>query len=167
MNLLIKILNSSWPLIIFSFYIYIQIRILYLIKYKIKIDIVNEITNFLFLGYSIFLFYVVTLPEINYNIINIKLFKEINRYPIGSKLFIKNIVGNIILFIPYGLYLSYHLKISKSYIIAFLGLSFSFLIEVIQIKIGRVFDVDDILLNVLGCLIGFYIFKLLFEKKKT
>lgn len=34
-------------------------------------------------------------------------------------------------------------------------------IETIQLSIGRVFDVDDVILNVLGGLIGFILYKVL------
>ena len=32
-------------------------------------------------------------------------------------------------------------------------------VEVIQLLIGRIFDIDDIILNVIGGLFGFYIYK--------
>lgn len=163
-SLTIKVLKISYPLIIFSGFLYIEIRILYIIKNKIKIDIINEIGIILFIIYNIFLFYIVTIPDCNYNIINIILFKEIKRYPVGSKLFIKNTIGNILLFIPYGLYISYHLKISKLFIILLLGVCYSLLIEIIQLKMGRVFDIDDILLNTVGCIVGYYFYQLIYKQ---
>ena len=41
----------------------------------------------------------------------------------------------------------------------------SITVEIIQKNIGRVFDIDDIILNVVGALIGFIIYKI-FEKIK-
>ena len=38
----------------------------------------------------------------------------------------------------------------------------SFCIEFVQFLIGRAFDIDDIILNVIGAIIGFLIYKLLF-----
>ena len=34
-------------------------------------------------------------------------------------------------------------------------------IEIVQMIIGRVFDVDDILLNLIGAILGFYIYRVI------
>ena len=77
------------------------------------------------------------------------------RYRFGSRLFIKNVLGNLILFLPYGFFASYTLKPEKGKLIVFLTLLASLTIECVQMMIGRVFDVDDILLNTLGGYIGY------------
>ena len=100
------------------------------------------------------LYYVVTSQDINYGGINLIPFKEMFRYEFGSYKFIKNIIGNILLFIPYGFYSSYYLSNRKIGTNVMLCLIASFAIEAIQYYIGRVFDIDDIILNVLGGFIG-------------
>ena len=82
------------------------------------------------------------------------------RYEIGSKLFIKNVLGNMILFIPYGFFISYFIKIKKPIITVILTFIVSLTIEVTQSLIGRVFDIDDIILNVIGGLAGYILFYL-------
>ena len=82
-------------------------------------------------------------------------FKEIFRYDFGSRLFIKNVVGNMLLFLPFGFFVSYYLKCEKVWIPLILTLIASCSIEVVQMMIGRVFDIDDILLNLLGGTLGF------------
>ena len=76
------------------------------------------------------------------------------RYNFGSKLFIKNIVGNVLLYMPFGLFVSAYLDNKKIFPIFILALISSVSIEFVQLAIGRVFDVDDIILNVLGATFG-------------
>lgn len=83
------------------------------------------------------------------------------RYEIGSRLFIKNTLGNLILFMPYGFFAAYYLKASRPYIILFLSFLVSVTIEVTQSLIGRVFDIDDIVLNVIGGVLGYYLYHFL------
>ena len=84
---------------------------------------------------------------------NIKPFQEILRYQIGSYLFIKNIVGNIVLFIPFGFIFKYLFKLQIRYLLL-ITILFSLSIELLQLLIGRVFDIDDILLNMIGSILG-------------
>lgn len=160
MNLLLNIIKDIYPFTLYILEIYMGIRMVYIIKNKIKIDIFKEITVILFIIYIVVLFYIISKPIYIYNIINIKPFKEIFRYNITSKYFIKNMIGNILLFIPYSLFVSYYLKLNKLYIIIIMSFILSFSIEFIQIKIGRVFDIDDIILNMVSSIIGYFIYKL-------
>ena len=52
------------------------------------------------------------------------------------------------------------LKCKKIKLPCFLTLIVSLTIEVVQLNIGRTFDIDDIILNTLGGLIGFILCKL-------
>lgn len=160
-NTILKIFDATWPTIIISMVIIISMRIIYLIKYKKKIILYKELMDLLFIIYVLCLFYVVTFEDVSFGISNLTPFTEIFRYDIGSNLFIKNVLGNIILFIPYGFFTSYYLKLEK--IFSILGLSFliSFTIETTQVLIGRVFDIDDIILNLIGGLLGFSIYHII------
>ena len=75
-------------------------------------------------------------------------------------MFFKNVVGNMIMFLPYGFFVSYFLKINKARIVLILSLIASLTIETTQLIIGRVFDVDDIMLNVVGALAGYFIYRI-------
>ena len=97
----------------------------------------------------------------NYGYSNLVPFKEIFRYNFGSKLFIKNIVGNVLLYMPFGLFVSAYLDNKKIFPIFILALISSVSIEFVQLAIGRVFDVDDVILNVLGGILGFILYKIL------
>ena len=72
-----------------------------------------------------------------------------------------NIFGNIIAFIPFGIYLPYTSESKLGFISTFLyTFSLSLTIELVQLitKVGSC-DVDDIILNALGGVIG-YIFQM-------
>ena len=87
--------------------------------------------------------------------------REISRYSFGSRLFFKNVVGNLLMFMPYGFFASYFTKMDNKYY-AFSLIAFaSITIETTQLAIGRVFDIDDIILNIVGGLIGYGIYRLL------
>lgn len=158
MNNIIIILKDDYVKIILSIISYILIRFVKRFKLKDKINMKKEIIIILFIIYLQLLFNVVTYPTNEYGINNYNLFNEFKRYKIGSSLFIKNIIGNIVLFIPFGMfYKSYfNIKIISLIIITVL---YSFIIEIIQLLIGRVFDIDDILLNLIGAIVGYYFSK--------
>ena len=74
---------------------------------------------------------------------------------------IKNLVGNFILFLPMGIYLPYlTIKMDKIATFSIAIIILVFIIEVVQLvtRIGS-FDIDDFILNILGALIGFGIWK--------
>ncbi|WP_295149727.1 VanZ family protein [uncultured Peptoniphilus sp.] len=80
--------------------------------------------------------------------------------------FIENIIGNILLFLPMGIYLNVitdRNKLSLTIIILF-----SILVEIIQylFKFG-ILDIDDIILNSIGGFIGIKTYNFLLTKFKT
>ena len=96
---------------------------------------------------------------------NLHPFAEIKRYlyyagRVGTVLVLLNLLGNIICFIPYGFVIPV-LSVRCSSFGKILLLSFlaSLLVESIQLvsKLGS-FDVDDIMLNTLGGILGYVLF---------
>lgn len=79
---------------------------------------------------------------------------------------IKNLFGNLFMFLPMGLYLPYFIKRTKQVsVFSIVFLSILFLIEFTQLLIRRgSFDIDDFILNTIGALIGFTIWKKLFKR---
>ena len=101
-------------------------------------------------------------------------FKEISRFwkyrqQLGAKMVLLNLVGNVVAFVPYGMLLPLLWRRQRLfYRVLLLSFDFSMLIEVTQLitKVGC-FDVDDLILNTFGGVIGYGCFKLLmFLKKK-
>lgn len=150
--------RNNWPMLFIFTIVIVTIRVMYLVVHKEKFILYKELFMLAFLIYAMLLFYVVTFQDVNYGTNNFVPFKEIFRYEIGSKLFVKNIVGNIILFIPFGLFVSYLMKTRRAFPIVVISIITSTVIEYTQLKIGRTFDIDDILLNVIGGFIGYLIY---------
>lgn len=136
----------------------------------------------LFIVYFAVLFYFLFFAEsmgrtyserdYHYNLIP---FREIKRFithceVLGLETVILNIVGNVMAFLPFGIFLPI---ISKHCRIFWFTLLYSFelslLVELIQLvtKVGS-FDVDDILLNTLGGVIGYLVYRagIFFLKRK-
>lgn len=73
-----------------------------------------------------------------------------------------NLYGNILMFVPIGFLFPFtHQKRHTAWDIFFPAL-FSFCIEFIQYLTGRSADIDDIILNWIGGLLGYGIFRLLY-----
>ena len=164
-NSIKEILLDIWPSLIICFIIITSLRITYLIKYKVKFIFYKEILMLGFIMYVIALFEVVTFQDVSWSSSNFIPFKEMLRYEFGTKLFFKNVVGNMIMFIPFGFFISYFLKLKKIYSVFILTLLTSITIETTQLLIGLVFDIDDIFLNIIGGLIGYFIFKIIYKIK--
>ncbi len=159
MNLFVKLINGVWPTLFIFTIIIVSIRITYLLYNKEKIVLYKEFLMLIFILYILSLYYIVTYQDTNYGTNNFIPFKEIFRYKITSKLFIRNVLGNIILFVPLGIFLSYYIKLKNMFPCLILSILISSCIEFIQAKIGRTLDVDDIILNMLGGILGYFIYK--------
>ncbi len=68
-----------------------------------------------------------------------------------------NLLGNIVTFLPLGFFPALLFRQVQSGKIFLIGLGFSGSCEVLQYFIGRNCDVDDLLLNLLGVFLGFWL----------
>lgn len=151
--------NNTWPMLIIFVVIISTIRVTYLSIHKEKFIFYKEFLNLIFIIYVLLLYQLLTNVETNttggYNLIP---FTEINRYEVGSRLFMFNVIGNIVIFIPFGYFVSGYIKASKVSHILAVSIISSLTVEIVQLQIGRSFDVDDIILNVCGAIIGFLLY---------
>lgn len=93
--------------------------------------------------------------------------RNINLKPFSEEISTIGYVLNVFMFIPLGFLLAilwdgYNLKKT-----VFTGFIFSFIIEFFQLFNFRASDIDDLIMNTLGCLIGYIIYKIfliLFKK---
>ncbi len=109
---------------------------------------------------------------------NLTLFKEIRRFyiyreQVGMKAFILNDIGNVVAFMPFGFFFPVIMGLRERPIVTVpVCFAFSLCLEVIQLltRVGS-FDVDDILLNTLGGILGLLIYRLVLAirswRKKT
>lgn len=156
----ISLLKYTWPTIVMAVIIAVLLRVTDLIVNKKKLVLHNELLSLSFIIYILCLFYVVTFQDVSWSSHNYIPFKEIFRYDLGSKLFYKNIFGNLLLFMPYGIFIARYVNLKEPLVLTIIAFITSLSIEVIQFLIGRVFDVDDIILNVVGCILGFSVYSL-------
>lgn len=107
---------------------------------------------------------------------NLELFKEIKRFwnnrdSLGIGPVVVNLIGNIVAFAPFGFFLAMFFRVGRNLFgCVLLSALFSLTVEAVQFfsKVGA-FDVDDILLNAIGGLVGwscYMVFWKLFTKKK-
>ena len=96
---------------------------------------------------------------------NLTPFKEIKRFwtyreSLGLMAVFLNLVGNVLAFVPFGAILPVLNSRTRGFFrIGVMTFEFSLLVETIQLisKVGS-FDVDDLLLNTLGGLLGYVAF---------
>ena len=93
-----------------------------------------------------------------------ELFKEIRRFltyreQLGMFTVLANLLGNIMIFVPYGFFISMAGKSMGFFKILFFSMALSLGVETIQLftRVGS-FDVDDILLNTIGGVLGYILF---------
>lgn len=132
----------------------------------------RNVARIFFLIYFLILFYFLFFSEkmgrtysertYHYNLIP---FHEISRFityykVLGMEAVLLNIVGNIVAFMPIGIFFPmYSKRCRKFFYTAFYSLEMSLLVELLQLvfKVGS-FDVDDILLNTLGGILGYVVY---------
>ena len=127
----------------------------------------------LFVLYIIFVFYFLLISEIygrtgemqeyHYNLI---LFKEIKRFwnyrnQLGIFATATNLLGNVLIFLPFGFFMAMASKYRSFLSTVIYSFALSLTIELSQLfmKVGC-FDVDDLLLNTIGGMIGFLAFSI-------
>ena len=73
---------------------------------------------------------------------------------------------NVVLFLPYGVFLKIGRR--KLWVSALIGFGSSLLIEAVEYVTNRgVFDVDDMILNTLGVVIGWILMSLVYRARKS
>ncbi|MDE6142197.1 MAG: VanZ family protein [Bacilli bacterium] len=157
-----NIFNNLLPMVILFTVVISIIRITSLVYAKEKIIIYKELKTLVAIIYIFSLFYLVTTTDFESYSNNFIPFKEMTRYHFSSKLFFRNVIGNIVLFVPFGYLVTDMIieKAKKCHFLIPISITFitSLIIEFIQMNIGRSFDVDDIILNFIGGIFGYVIF---------
>lgn len=155
------VLKDIWPMLLLFVIVIITIRIVDILINKKKFVLYKDLFILMFILYMLLLFELVTSTDFESYSNNFIPFREIMRYKYTSKLFYKNVLGNVLLFIPFGYFVNKILKNKKIIIGMVITLITSLSIEIIQMNIGRSFDIDDIMLNLIGGVLGCVIYKFL------
>ncbi|KAB3526767.1 VanZ family protein [Alkaliphilus serpentinus] len=136
---------------------------------------------FVCLAFSLYLFFMIyvlfissyynrTPGRVGFNIIP---FKTIIQYIMNLKYYtienvLTNLLGNIVVFIPLGFFIPSIFKTLRSGVQTTISvLIITFVVETSQrvLQVGS-FDIDDIILNSIGGLIGYFIFYISFNKNE-
>lgn len=156
-----------FPFILFAI-IWIFYRVvasLLLRKFSLRSEVINGL--FVFSVVSIYILTIYPMPfyypyfEKGISTINFIPFASITQLLEHFDYFVvlRNIGGNIFLFLPLGFLLPLRFKKLKFGRAVLIGFFISAMVEVIQLFVPlRSFDVDDLLLNTLGTAIGYYFF---------
>lgn len=95
---------------------------------------------------------------------NLELFKEIKRFwdyrqQVGYFAMLTNLFGNVMIFLPFGFFLPMASRYRSFFSTMFASFVLSLCVEVFQFitRVGS-FDVDDLLLNTIGGIVGHILF---------
>lgn len=185
MNAISNYIINMIPYMIIAVPIYLIIRFLMLRKSSRKFNLYHEIALLIFVIFIVGLASQTVIPKIELGINgNINILKNgthgINLLPLkvlfetyrevfvnlNINYFIINFLGNIIMFMPIGFFIPLLWEIPDKKIII-VGFLFSLFIEVCQLFLNRGTDVDDLILNTLGTILGLLVYKFLYKKFKN
>lgn len=158
-SIFLKAIHNVWPMLFIFAVILVLLRLSYLFANKKKFVFYKEFIMLCFIIYILLLYYIVTFQDNNYGTNNFVPFREIFRYHYTSRLFVKNVVGNILLFIPFGIFTTRFIGRKKVLPTVLISIVVSCAIEFVQMRLGRTADIDDIILNTTGGLIGALLYK--------
>ncbi len=125
----------------------------------------------LFVIYIVFIFYFLLISEVygrtgepgerHYNLV---LFREIRRFwtyreQLGAFATLANLLGNVLVFVPFGFLMAMASKYRSFFNTIFYSFLLSLIVEATQLflAVGS-FDVDDLLLNTIGGVLGYLAF---------
>lgn len=154
-----KVFNNIWPMLVVFIVVMILLRFFYLQNHHEKFCFYKEFKHLAAIIYIWLLFEILTMTEINGTSgINLNPLSEIFRYKIGTKMFNYNVFGNILIFLPFGYLIGEYVNPKKIWPVIITTIITSGVVEFVQLKIGRSFDIDDVILNVLGGILGYLIY---------
>jgi glycopeptide antibiotics resistance protein len=88
--------------------------------------------------------------------------EQINFFPFAGDALLENYILNAVMFLPFGFLLPLVWpQVNKFRHLLGYSLGFSLFIELSQLLSNRATDVDDLLMNVLGALIGYLLFRIM------
>lgn len=145
--------DSIWPMITFISIVAVTIRGTYLFRGSKKLVLHKELLSWIFIIYVLCLYYILMRKSnVGINLIPIVgLFDDITaNYGF--------IIHNILIFVPLGFFASYYLSNRKAGTMLMVSLLVAGLTEGLQYYMGRGFNIDIVVFNVLGGFIGYLLY---------
>lgn len=178
MRVIISYIVNMLPYMLIALPVYLVARGIYIKVKKLKFNPIREAVLLAFIIFIAGLTSQTVIPKFEFgsdgfgivdngvhqtNLIPFKVFSQTHYEVFVNKninYFLINFLGNIILFMPFGFVIPLLWKISakKAVLIGFLA---SLFIETCQLFLARGTDVDDLILNTFGALLGALLFKIL------
>lgn len=98
-------------------------------------------------------YYTITFSN-SFNLLPLK--ETISMFKNDISMALYQVCGNVVLFIPFGIFIPLLYKKEQNIIkVGLLSFIFSLLIEISQFMLGRIGDVDDLIFNTIGGIVGF------------
>lgn len=145
--------GSIWPMITFISIIAITLRAAYVFRGSKKFVLHKEILSWLFIVYVLCLYYIMMRS----NNIGINFMPLVGLFENITKNY-EFIIHNILIFLPLGFFSSYYLNNKKASMTFMISLIISALIEGMLYYLGRGFNIDIVILNIIGGFIGYLIY---------
>lgn len=177
------------PITCFVGIVYLIIRVVTVKRNKLKVEWLKEIMKLLFTCYLTGLISLVVLPAnfwlsffdgillgrwdemlpiFNFSGFNLvpSLIKALSgELTIGS--WVKTmLIGNIAMFLPLGFFLPFVTERVNRKNIFVVAIAVPFIVELLQMVFGRSFDIDDLICNFIGIVVGFFIANVIKDRKK-
>ena len=145
--------GSIWPMVAFISIIAVTLRMTYIFKGSRKFVLHKEILSWLFIVYVLCLYYIMMRS----NNIGINFMPLVGLFENITKNY-EFIIHNIFIFLPLGFFSSYYLNNKKASMTFIINLIISILIEGMLYYLGRGFNIDIVILNIVGGFIGYLIY---------
>jgi|GEM_PF-6360180 vanZ family protein len=145
--------GSIWPMITFISIIAITLRAAYVFRGSKKFVLHKEILSWLFIVYVLCLYYIMMRS----NNIGINFMPLVGLFENITKNY-EFIIHNILIFLPLGFFSSYYLNNKKASMTFMISLIISALIEGMLYYLGKGFNIDIVILNIIGSFIGYLIY---------
>ena len=183
MSAIIMFVKNMIPCMLIAIPIYLIVRVIIIKTKKIKMNLYREIALFAFVIFCAGLASLTVIPKFEFgvsgfnvvengvhgtNLIPFLVFVEtFNEVFINGNInyFLINFVGNIVMFIPFGIFIPFLWKTSGKRTV-FIGFCVSLFIETCQLFLTRGTDIDDLMLNTVGVFIGVVIYEIMFKHFK-
>lgn len=177
------------PITCFVGIVYLIIRVVTVKRNKLKVEWLKEIKKLLFTCYLTGLISLVVLPA-NFwlsffdgillcrwdEMLPIFSFGGFNLVPslikaLSGELTIGSwaktmLIGNIAMFLPLGFFLPFVTERVNRKNIFVVAIAVPFIVELLQMVFGRSFDIDDLICNFIGIVVGFFIAYIIKDRKK-
>lgn len=177
------------PITCFVGIVYLIIRVVTVKRNKLKVEWLKEIMKLLFTCYLTGLISLVVLPA-NFwlsffdgillcrwdEMLPIFSFGGFNLVPslikaLSGELTIGSwaktmLIGNIAMFLPLGFFLPFVTERVNRKNIFVVAIAVPFIVELLQMVFGRSFDIDDLICNFIGIVVGFFIAYIIKDRKK-